>query len=374
MSLLAVTAPEDVSAIDQFVTALELTGFEPKADHTDDQLFHASLTSILSHLHEMPGRRSEHVDETFRLSLGFLEDVRPNALANKHGNIHIAAMHTGLAMVIMEFAWFCLAQADVFPEIGDPAQELSPKASEGMPPGLSVLIQTVQTDGSVDVKLNTPIMPVDPHRHATAHYLALLMMRFVWMHEIAHGVLGHVDYLQSLKADGGSQSLGLNELNLNELVSIHPSIDGRVLQCLEFEADSWALSQSILIQNAGQENIDGIAALPADLRCRMTLFAIYSMSWLMETMSATFSRGRLAITHPAPIRRMQMLQNMAVWKLNDLGLDMPLLTRQTLGMFQTVLGQIGAQWLQNDQFDPHRYRLLFEETRDRLAPFRYVAP
>jgi hypothetical protein len=200
------------------------------------------------------------------------------------------------------------------------------------------------------------------------------MMRFVWLHEIAHGVLGHMDYLQSLKANDEGRSPGLNELSLNELVSIHPSIDGRVLQCLEFEADSWALSQSILVQNAGQENIDGIAALPADLRCRMTLFAIYSMSWLMETMSATFSRGRLAITHPPPIRRMQMLQNMAVWKLNDLGLDMPTLTRQTLGMFQTVLGQIGAQWLQTDQFDPHRYRLLFEEARDRLAPFRYVAP
>ncbi|WP_412178058.1 hypothetical protein [Roseibium alexandrii] len=314
------------------------------------------------------------MDDAFRVSLGFFEDVRPNALANKHGNIHIAAMYTGMAMVILEFAWFCLAQADVFPEIGEPANETSPKAREDIPPGLSVLIQTVQSDGAQDAHLNAPIIPRDPHRHAAAHYLALLMMRFVWLHEIAHGALGHIDFLQSLKANGEGRSLGLNELSLNELVSIHPGIDGRVLQCLEFEADSWALSQSILIQLAGQENIDGIAALPADLRCRMTLFAIYSMSWLMETMSSTFIRGRLAITHPAPIRRMQMLQNMAVWELNDLGLDMPALTRQTLGMFQTVLGQIGAQWLQTDQFDPHRYRVIFEETQDQLAPLRYIVP
>ena len=374
MSLLAVTAPEDGSAFDQFVTVQGLTGFKPKANHADDQLFHGSLSSILSHLHEMPDRHSTHVDDAFRVSVGFLEDVRPNALANKQGNVHIAAVHTGLAMVIMEFAWFCLAQPEVFPEIGEPANETSPKGMEDIPPGLSVLIQTVQTDGVMDAQLNAPIMPRDPHRHVAAHYLALLMMRFVWLHEIAHGALGHIDYLQSFKANGEGRSLGLNELSLNELVSIHPSIDGRVLQCLEFEADSWALSQSVLVQHAGQENIDGIAALPADLRCRMTLFAIYSMSWLMETLSTTFSRGRLAFTHPAPIRRMQMLQNMAVWELNDLGLDMPALTRQTLGMFQTVLGQIGAQWLQTDQFDPHRYRVIFEETRDQLAPFRYVEP
>ncbi|OJJ12943.1 hypothetical protein BKI51_02435 [Alphaproteobacteria bacterium AO1-B] len=374
MSLLSVTAPEDLSAFDQFVTAQELTGFKPKANHADDQLFHASLASIIKHLREMPGRHSEDLDNTFRVSLGFVEDVRPNALANKHGNVHIAAVHTGLAMVIMEFAWFCLAQADVFPEIGDPSQETSPKSKAGLPPGLSVLIQTVQSDGAQDAHINAPIIPRDPHRHAAAHYLALLMMRFVWLHEIGHGGLGHIDYLQSFNANSEGKSLGLNELSLNELVSIHPRIDGRVLQCLEFEADSWALYQSFLVQHAGQENIDGIAALPADLRCRMTLFAIYSMSWLMETISSTFSRGRLAITHPAPIRRMQMLQNMAVWELNDLDLNIPALTRQALGMFQTVLSQIGAQWLQTDQFDPHRYRKIFEETRDKLAPFRYVVP
>jgi len=184
--------------------------------------------------------------------------------------------------------------------------------------------------------------------------------------------LGHVDYLNDLKTDETASGIGVDELNFNELADIAPSIDSRILQCLEFEADSWALAKSIAIQKDGIENINGIAALPDDLRVRMVLFGTYAMSWLMETMASTLTRGRLAITHPAPIRRMQMLQNMAVWELNDLKLDTPAITRSALGSFDGVLGQIGKQWLQTDKFDPVSYRSVQKDTEEQLERFRYV--
>lgn len=373
MSLLASPPGSDASAFDRFIRMKSQSVFAPNSGKADDQLFSVSIASIRSHLQRMEARRSGHANADFTISLGFVESVLPNALANNDDGVHISAMHTGLAMVILEFSWFCLAQKQVFPGFGDITQETSPRAITDVPPGLSVLMETIRYNGIIDGTQIQKIMPVDPHRAAAAHYLTLLMMRFVWLHEIAHGVLGHVDYLLSLKADSRTSLGGLDELNYNELAGLNPSIDGRVLQCLEFEADSWALSKSIIIQKDGLENIDGIAALPMELRIRMNLFGIYAMSWLMETMASTLNRGRLNITHPAPIRRMQMLQNMAVWELNDLGLDAPTITRSVLVEFESVLSQIGEQWLQMDKFDPVSYRAVFEETRDTLKPFRYIA-
>lgn len=372
MSLLSPSQPNGSTAFDRFAKTQSLAVFAPDSGRQDDQLFAASLASITHHLHRMEDRRSGQTDASFTASSGFVESVLPNALANKNDSVHIVAIHTGLAMVILEFSWFCLAQKQVFPELGDIAQETSPRATNAVPPGLSVLVDTISNNGLGDAAPTPPIMPVDPHRAAAAHYLTLLMMRFVWLHEIAHGVLGHVDYLRNFKADSGTSLGGLDELNFNELAHLNSSIDGRVLQCLEFEADSWALSKSIIIQKDELENIDGIAALPVKHRIRMNLFGIYAMSWLMETMASTLSRGRLNISHPAPIRRMQMLQNMAVWELKDLGLDAPTITRSVLVEFESVLSQIGEQWLQTDKFEPVSYRAVFEETRDTLEPYRYI--
>ncbi|WP_298959473.1 hypothetical protein [uncultured Roseibium sp.] len=351
----------------------KLPAFAPEDSNQNDQLFVTSLASIRAQLQAEPVRKSRFAGSDFSIDIGFLESVHPNALANKQDHNHIAAMHTGLAMVILEFAWFVMAQGEVFPELGSIEQETSPTALDGIPPGLSVLLQTLEIGGVAETaNLTAPIMPNDPHRSAAAYYLALLMMRFVWLHELAHCQLGHIDFLRDAGGHAESSSLGFDELNLNELGQMAPSLDSRILQCLEFEADGYALGQSIAIQVENKENIDGIAALPRDLRLRMALFGICAMSWLMEAMASTFTRGRLAITHPAPIRRLQMAQNMAVWELTDLGLDASEVTRSTLREFEFVLGQIGRQWLQTDKFDPISYRTVFEETRVKLERFRYI--
>lgn len=345
------------------------TVFAPHGAVEDDQLFSASLDSINAHIAAMPQSYRAGSDHAYQSSFGFVESGLPNAFADEADGQFVTGIHTGLVVTIHEFSLFCFAQSSFQRMIGQPDKEVSPKAAKGMPPGVTLLLASIKADQDKQF-LDRFVMPQCPHRTAAAHYLTLLMLRFVWLHEAAHGLLGHIEYLKARKA---LMPMGLNELHMDELVPGDVIIDNRILQCMEFEADSWALAKSIGIQRDGVENVDGIAVLPFDLRIRLTLFGIYAMTWLMETLASTAKRGRLNITHPAPIRRMQMLQNMAVWELNDLGIDAASVARDALKQFQDILSQMGSQWLQTDKFDPVNYRAVFESMRDDLEPYRYVS-
>lgn len=161
---------------------------------------------------------------------------------------------------------------------------------------------------------------------------------------------------------------------MDELAVDHAGIDGRVLQCLEFEADGWAMTKSLAIQTQGGENINGVASLHLALRLQMSLLAGFGLCWLMETLASTAKRGRLNITHPAPVRRLQMLQSIAARELGAIKMDSARMLRDVETQLDNVLAQIGRQWLQTDRFEPERYRAVFDETRKTLAPYRYLTP
>lgn len=170
----------------------EWTVFTPEDNNPDHQLFTASLISTRNHLCTIGVPVSQARDEPFAVDVGFLESALPNALANKSEATHVAAIHTGLAVTIHEFSLFCFAQSSFLPMIGDPDKEVSPSAADNLPPGVALLIVSLRADQDRPV-LERFVMPQCPHRMAAAHYLTLLMLRFVWLHEVAHGLLGHVD-------------------------------------------------------------------------------------------------------------------------------------------------------------------------------------
>lgn len=342
------------------------TVFEPEDGNLDHQLFAASLGSIGDHLSTIGKPVSQVSDRPFEINVGFLESGLPNALASRFGATHIAAINTGLAVTIHEFSLFCFAQSSFLPMIGHPDKEVSPSSANGVPPGVALLMASMKADRGEHL-LDRFIMPQCQHRTAAAHYLTLLMLRFVWLHEVAHGLLGHIDYLRHHQ-----QSADISELHMDALAADHAGIDGRILQCLEFEADGWALAKLIEIPTLGAENIEGVASLHIALRLQMSLLAGFSLCWLMETLASTAQRGRLNITHPAPVRRLHMLQNSAARELGGIKME----SKRMLGDVETqldgVLKQIGRQWLQTDRFEPVSYRAVFEEMRDTLAPFRYM--
>ncbi len=315
-------------------------------------------------------RAFNHCGVAFQAAAGYREALTPTAFADRFEGFHIVGIHTGLAVVIQEFCLFCFAQADFFPEIGNTDAEISPAAPEGHVPGLWLLTETLK--GMRSVPDTAPrVVPVDPERHAAAVYLSILMMRFVWFHELAHGMLGHIDYLRSLSQD---QSSEFTELSLMDQ-GIHAGmVDSQIVQCMEFEADSSALSKCLLIQHNGLENIDGIKALLPETRMRMMLFGIYAMTWLFEAFQSVLYQRKFSVTHPAPFTRLKMLQNMAVWELQDIGADTESITKDALGQLLTILPRLGQEWQSIDGFDPVQYRKTFEEMRETLAPFRYLVP
>lgn len=366
MSLLFSSHLRSDRPFDRFVMGVkESSVFAPQWDREKDHLFCTSLTSI----RELLGQSEPSVSangHSFLVDVGFVESGLPNAFANRMGKAHVCGIHTALPIVIHELALFCFAQAEMFPELGDVSDELSPEPNADSPPGLGLLLAQLR-EGHTDRHV---IAPVTAQRMLAAQILAQLMLRFVWYHELAHGVLGHVDYLNNLKPDITSV-LDFNELHYDDIGSLNIPIDTRKLQTMEFEADSYALAKCINIQLGNIENIDLIKEVPVELRLRLTLFGIYAMSWLLESMAGVMKRGKLNVTHPAPIRRLQMNHNMVLWELNDLGADVKSLVGQSFKQFRDILEKLGADWQQTDHFDPIEHRKVFEHMRDELAPFRY---
>ncbi|MGJ8528603.1 hypothetical protein [Maritalea sp.] len=369
MSLLFPSTDQSDKPFDRFARREngKLKPFHPRMERQDDQLFYASLASIRDDLMRSATVYSKRGELPLQMDVGFIESGLPNAFVNKHHNAHIAAIHTGLAVTIHEFSLFCFAQASFLPMIGKPDLEISPAAVKNMPPGVALLLATRKADAGQEFA-DRFIMPQCPHRVAAAHYLSLLMMRFVWFHEIGHGILGHVDYLKSLSQN---QQIDLSELYMSELTDVSALLDGRALQCMEFEADGWALGKLIAGQIEGAENIQAVAGLHLALRLQMSLFAAFSLCWLMETLASTAKRGRLNITHPAPVRRLHMLDSIARRELRPIKMESDRMVTDVLANFDKVLAQIGEQWHQTDHFDPLGHREVFDAMRDELTPFRY---
>lgn len=367
MSLLFPIADQSDKPFEQFVTHFKNQSvFEPQWDREEDHLFCTSLASIRDFLKSSDPSYSVEASQPFAVDLGFVESPLPNAFANRLGDVLVCGIHSALPVVIHEFALFCFAQANFFPEIGNAASEASPLADLSSPPGLALLLRQLHGDQ----KHFAAIAPVDAHRMVAAQLLAQLMMRFVWFHEVGHGSLGHIDYLRSLKPLDGT-SLDFGELHYDDVSVLNVDIDARKLQILEIEADSYALAKCLNIQLGTIENIDLIKTLPNDLRLRLSIFGIYAMSWLLETMAGVMKRGKLNITHPAPVRRLQLNHSMILWELNDLGADTKALVTHSLKQFQSILATLGGEWNQTDHFDPVGHREVFDAMRDELTPFRY---
>lgn len=334
-----------------------------------DQLLNISKASFEQYLGAMD-RHTNMAGGAFSVLNGYTDSFNPNAFADKWNEHHVIGVDASLAVMIQEFTFFCFAQKDFFPELGNASVETSPTPMDGTPPGLWLFKKTWEgmTELPSDMKL---FAPVDETRTAAAMFLTILMLRFVNFHELMHGIRGHVDYLKSIKSDN---NLGLDELGLMDKHNTDVSIDAKILQCMEFEADSGALEHCLTIQVDGIENIEALAALPADLRYQLSLFSVYAMTWLLESIATTFKRTRLNITHPAPIRRLQMLQNIAVNELKHSELDYASITRDTLKQFESVLQNVDEDWKQTDKFDPVIYRETFDQLRKTLEPFRYLTP
>lgn len=111
------------SGINPFVSYAELHGaavYDAARGGAKDALFSASLQSTRDHLRLGAGERNGHGD-TFTIAAGYLDLMKPNAVADRHNGHFIIAFNQSLFVTIVEFCLFAFTQRTVFPEIGNAA-------------------------------------------------------------------------------------------------------------------------------------------------------------------------------------------------------------------------------------------------------------
>lgn len=346
--------------------SFKLAIFEPDAQNETDTLFNASLDNFISYLRILSAPRNSEGDDLF-MSAGYVESTIPTAFASKLNNFHLIGMHTSLAVVIQEFALFCFTQQNFFPEIGDASSEISPKPLDGVVPGLWLMDRTVK---GLDIpKTASRIVPRDAVRHAYAVYLALMMMRFAWFHELGHCILGHVDFLNKKTDALGLTEIGLSKRSHRPTTTIEPSLR----QTFEFEADCYSLSMCLRMQTHDAELIEGIATMPKQLRIYLALFAAYSMAWLFEVIEKKYLKHTIG-EYPEPYRRFRLLVQMAVWEGANETPDFLNHQEIVLHTLRDLTIHMGEEWSGDDNFNADAFRKRFDQARTELTPFRYVVP
>lgn len=296
----------DISAFESLVQSrLSCLPFVPSAERLDHQAFASALASfkaLSTFAHGMINAKGH----TLTYSCGYLDSMTPNAFADLFDDEHVIGMHQALAATIIEFALYVFTQSDQFAGIGDAAAEDSPDPVFGATPGLFLLDKTLRGE-KVVVATDKHRVPKDADRHVAAIYLAMVMIRYVWLHELAHCVNGHVLLLKRMNI-----STALNEVpDAAMLVGIKKAaLDTlraqTMLHGLELEADETALLGLCRVQMADSENIEGIAALDFVTRMEMSLLGAYLVVWLFEEYQR-FAGEMHDQTHPYPQERLRQL-------------------------------------------------------------------
>lgn len=305
----------------------------------------------------------------FRVYPGLVADRRPNAFAWIEQDLHVCGLNVGLAAAVLELSLFCLAQADVLTAFGRPERESSPAPADAAP-GFRMPAHLAVLDGRLLFDELPAYFPEDPTRQAVAHYLALLILRFVWFHELYHGLNGHVGYVQRQRL----------ALRLNETAGDDEVEDSDVLKALEFDADQSAFYVCCKIQGNDTENMIGARQLTPAQRLHLTLFGAYAVTWLFDE-HARQRAARTGGTHPSPYLRMHNLLRCAATYLADDLPDLGALNHAVLADFDRLADRlpqaIGSDRFLSDmqspgfQADLDRFDGLMIRLRVEIDPFAY---
>ncbi|SDE99546.1 hypothetical protein [Rhodospira trueperi] len=230
-----------------------------------------SLESVRAHIRlTSDARRAD--GQAFRVYPGYIETTKIGALASREGPLHVCGVYAGLAAACYETANFCLAQASMFPDVGDPTAEISPAPLDKKSPGFWMRDIGKRLDTEAFIEQGRTYLAQDPQRQTTALLLAVLMLRVVWFHELAHCLNGHLEW--------GSRTYGLTCL----FDGADPDLPQPVFpeaHLVEYDADQSALMLACKVQLAGAENITGLLAMPLAQRLHLTLFAAYAVTMIL---------------------------------------------------------------------------------------------
>jgi hypothetical protein len=175
----------------------------------------------------------------------FINNYLLNAVASKSGNEYYIGVYAGAFYLINELFLRMMASPNVLPDIGDVTKEKPTQK-----------IYNPQLIDFADLMVAKPepdpehILPVDPTRQLYASLFAKAALYFLFDHEYAHVIFGHVDFIGQ-----ASSVFSIEEAQLK--ISTIPAID---FQTLEMDADSFATHHGILFVKTAIDHIDQLPA------------------------------------------------------------------------------------------------------------------
>lgn len=309
--------------------------------------------------------------EAFAAQAGYIDSASLNARIAERDGVHLIAMHVGFGAAAFEFALFCLSQSTVLSAYGDAARETGPPAIDGYPPGFWMREAGAGLKEDEFLGSARAIMPRDPRRYETALFLTILMTRFVWLHELYHGVNGHVGL-----ASHFDLTLGFEEMETAQSQELSPEI----LQLMELDADQSALNTLCRIIAADLENIEGLRRLAKQDCLILGLLAAYGATWILDEHLLRDGNAN-TVTHPSPaLRRLNLVRTFASAVAPGLG-EAKAIHAAALSEMSAISDIIqrfpSAQTMHTEMRSTEihagldRQQDALEALRSELAPYRY---
>lgn len=271
-------------------------GPDDLGDDPSEDFLKLALLSVIDHMAQTGSLR--RADGTaFRVLPAYLDCASPNAFAADRGGLHLCGVHVGLAASFFEFSLFCLSQRRMLRDIGNADAETSPEPIDGYPPGfwMREAGAVLNTDAFTDAARG--LLPRDAERYTAAILLTVLMIRFVWLHELYHCVNGHVGW-------AGARGWVLCFQETGFITQGDLKADS--LRALEFDADQSAFHALCRMRGADIENVGGLRRLPVASHLRLSIFAAYATTWIIEECDRRSMVGR-SRDHPEPYSRLHNL-------------------------------------------------------------------
>jgi len=351
--------------------------FDVSRDDETTNLHTVSMESITA-LSRWTENSYDRKNRKLQIIPGYIESMIPNAVADSDGSNFYIGINNALFVIIHEFSMFCFAQQNFFPNIGDANNEVSPEPLDGRAPGLWLLNHTTKGERVSDLH-SKHLIPRCSERYVASIYLAQIMLRYVWLHELAHCCNGHIGFIRDNKIASRVHELETG-LSAAQLSNNKITRNLEQMQLLEFDADSVAFAGSVRIQNHGLENVEGIRNLGKDQAIDLTIFGAFAMAWLFEEIQA-YLNVRKNVSHPAPYLRLHNLVRTANKYLESELADIRDRSQSAYEKFDSIKGVIPkiysgqkiAADLESDAFQLQFLKIDREMTtlRDKLQIYRF---